>query len=115
MPPEHEYEFDGGEELIYVSAKQVRETMKVGAQVFMMLALLKAKGKGVVCDLPAMCEFLRVFLEDINDSPLEQDIDFTIVLVPGTSPVSMDLYEMFASKLSEMKKQMEELLKKRFV
>ena len=62
-----------------------------------------------------MCEFFKVFPEDISDLPSEREIDFTIDLVPGTSPVSMALYEMLAFELSEMKKQMEELLEKRFV
>lgn len=100
---------------MFVSVKQVRETVKDGAQVFVMLALLEVKGKGVVRDLPAMCEFTRVFPEDISDLPSEREINFTICLAPDTSPISMALYEMFASELSELKKQMEELLENRFV
>lgn len=55
----------------------------------MVLALLEAKGKGVVRDLPAVCEFLEVFPENISDLPPEREIDFTIDLVPDTSSVSM--------------------------
>ncbi|XP_050878025.1 uncharacterized protein LOC127081840 [Lathyrus oleraceus] len=83
---------------------QVRETMKDGAQVFVMLASLEFKGKRVVRDLPAMCEFLRVFPEDIGNLPPDREIDFSIDLVPGISPIFMALYEIFASELSELKK-----------
>ena len=37
---------------MFLYAKQVRETMKDEAQVFVMLDSLEAKGKGVVHDLP---------------------------------------------------------------
>lgn len=89
---------------MFVSSKQVRELVKDRAQLFVILASLEAKGKGVVRDLPALCEFLEVFLEDISDLPPERDIGFTIDLVPGTSPVYMAPYEMYASELSELKK-----------
>lgn len=50
------------------------------------------------------CEFLRVFPEDINDLPPEREINFTMDLVPDTSPVSLALYEMSAYELNELKK-----------
>ncbi|XP_050875789.1 uncharacterized protein LOC127079454 [Lathyrus oleraceus] len=104
LPLEREYEFDEGEELMYVSAKQVRGSVKEWALVFVILASLEAKDKGVVRDLHAVCEFLEVFPEDISDLPPEREIGFTIDLVPDTSPVSMAPYGMSASKLSELKK-----------
>lgn len=67
MPPEHEFEFGGGEELAFLSAKQVRKSMKDKSQVFIMLASLEVIGKGVVRDLSAVCQFLEVFPEDICD------------------------------------------------
>ena len=42
-------------------------------------------------------------------------MEFAIDLVPGTRPVSMAPYRMSASELSELKKQLEELLEKKFV
>ena len=38
-----------------------------------------------------------------------------IDLVPGTRPISMAPYRMSTSELSELKKQLEELLEKKFV
>ena len=82
--------------------------------MFVILASLEAKGKGVH-DLSTACEFLKVFPEDINDLPPEREIRFTIDLVPDTSPVSMATYIMSASELSELKKLMEELIEKGFI
>lgn len=45
----------------------------------------------------------------------ERGVEFSIDLVPGTRPVSMEPYMTFASELAELKKQLEDLLEKRFV
>lgn len=81
-----------------VSAKEVRGSVKDMAQVFVMLDLLEARGKGVVCDLPVLCEFTEVFPEDINDFPPERQVDFSIDLVLGNIPVLMTPYRVFASE-----------------
>lgn len=45
----------------------------------------------------------------------ERAVKFSINLVPGTSPMLMAPYRMSASELSELKKQLGELLEKTFV
>ena len=62
-----------------------------------------------------MCEFPEVFPDEITDVPLEREVEFAIDLVPGTRPVSTEPYRMSTSELSELKKQLEELLEKKFV
>lgn len=62
-----------------------------------------------------MYNFSEVFPDDINDFPLECEVEFSIDSVPGTSHVSMAPYKMSVSELSELKKHLEELLKKKFV
>lgn len=44
--------------------------------MLMMLASLEAKGKGVVGDLPVVCDLPEVFLEDINDFTPEGEVVF---------------------------------------
>ncbi|MCI94210.1 cellular nucleic acid-binding protein, partial [Trifolium medium] len=60
--------------------------------MFMMFASLKIEGGIKVEELPIAREFLDVFSEDISDVPPEREVDFTIDLVPGTSPISMAPY-----------------------
>ena len=48
-----------------------------------------------------MQEFPDMFPEDVSDMPPEREVEFTIDLVPGTSPISMAPYRMSASELSE--------------
>lgn len=60
-------------------------------------------------------EFPEVFLDDMSEFPPKREVEFTIDLVPGTRPVSMEPYTMFASELGELKNQLEDLLEKRFI
>jgi hypothetical protein len=80
-----------------------------------MFASLKLEGEVRINELPIVQEFSDVFPEDVSDVPPEREVEFTIDLVPGTSPVSMAPYRMSASELGELKKQLEELLEKKFI
>ena len=62
--------------------------------MFAMFASLHVDGKDVNVKLPVVCEFLEVFPNDISDLPPEREVEFSIDLVPGTSPVSMAPYRM---------------------
>jgi hypothetical protein len=44
--------------------------------------------------------------------PPDRDIEFSIELLPGTTPISKITYTMDAKDLVELKKQIEELLEK---
>lgn len=107
-------EFDVSDEL-FVSTEQVNEFVKDDAEVFMILAFMKIEGKVVIIELPVVCDFLEVFPDDISDFPLEREVEFSIDLVPGISPMSMVPYRMSASDLSELKRELEELLERKVV
>lgn len=62
-----------------------------------------------------VCHFPEVFLDDINDLPLERELEFNIDLIPGTRPVSMAPYKMSLADLAELKKQLEDLLDNKFI
>jgi len=96
----------------FLTAEQVKKSLDGEASVFMMFASLKESGEKGVGDLPVVQEFPKVFPDDIIDLPPEREVEFAIDLVPGTSPISIALYQMFASELGELKKQLEELLEK---
>jgi len=86
-----------------------------GAQVFMLLASLKLESESQGASQPVVCDFPEVFLDDITDLPPEREVEFVIEHVLGTRPVSMAPYRMSASELGELKKQLEELLEKKFI
>ncbi|XP_050919394.1 uncharacterized protein LOC127136927 [Lathyrus oleraceus] len=95
--------------------RQVDEFLKEETEVFMILASMNVEGKSLINELLVVCGFSKVFPYDISDLSPECEVNFAIDLVPGTILVSMDPYRMSASKLSELKKQLEELLEKKFV
>jgi hypothetical protein len=43
-------------------------------------------------DIPVVCEFPDVFLEDLPGLPPERDVEFVIELKPGTAPISRRSY-----------------------
>ena len=108
-------EVDDDGEVRFLSARQVGELVKDEAQIFAIFASLQSDKKVGGTELPVVCEFQDVFPEDVSDLPPEREIEFTIDLVPGTNPVSMAPYRMSASELVELKKQLEDLLEKKFV
>jgi len=80
-----------------------------------MFALLKESCEKGVGDLPVVQEFPEVFPDDITDLPPEREVEFAINLVLRTSPISIAPYQMSASELGELKKKLEELLKKQLI
>ena len=104
-----------GVEDVTMSVKHMNLAVKDGAVVFMLYSAIEAEGKAKSDGLPVVNEFPEVFPEDVSELPPEREVEFTIDLIPGTSPVSMAPYRMSASELAELKKQLEELLEKKFI
>jgi len=73
--------------------------------MFSLMAYLSVENQAVIDKLQVVCEFPKVFPDEIPDVPPER----------GTKPVSMAPYRMSASELAELKKQLEDLLDKKFV
>ncbi|PNY01683.1 retrotransposon-related protein [Trifolium pratense] len=98
-----------------MGSSEVIRSLKEHAEMFVMIASLKLVGESEVSQLPVVCDFPDVFPEDVSDLPPEREVEFSIEVVPGTSPISMAPYRMPASELEQLKKQLEELLEKKFI
>jgi hypothetical protein len=72
------------------------------------------KGK-VLEDIKVVNEYPDVFPDDLPGMPPDQDIEFSIELLPDTAPISKRPYRMDVKDLAELKKQIEELLSKGFI
>jgi hypothetical protein len=66
-------------------------------------------------DIRVVSEFPDVFPKDLPGMPPDRDIEFSIELIPGTTPISKKPYRMDVKDLAELKKQIEELLSKGFI
>ena len=62
-----------------------------------------------------VCEYEDVFSDELPGLPLIRDVDFTIELHPGTSPISMTPHRMAPTELQELKVQLQELLNRGFI
>ena len=67
-------------------------------------------------DLPlVVCDYEDVFLDELPELPPWRDVDFTIELHPGISPISMTPHRMTPAELQELKVQLQELLDRGFI
>jgi len=76
---------------------------------------MEVKEKDGMSVILVVQEFEDVFLEEVPGLPPSREVEFSIDLVPGTSPVLMAAYHMAPAELVELKKQIEELLGKQFI
>jgi hypothetical protein len=66
-------------------------------------------------DICVAHEFPDVFPDDLTSMPPDQDVEFTIDLQPGTTPISSCPYKMTPKELAELKVQLNELMDKGFI
>ncbi|XP_040374086.1 uncharacterized protein LOC121052704 [Rosa chinensis] len=66
-------------------------------------------------DIPVVRKFPDVFPDELPGLPPVREIDFTIELLPGTTPISQAPYRMAPAELKELKTQLQELLDKGFI
>jgi hypothetical protein len=64
---------------------------------------------------PVVNEFLDVFPQELSEMPPDREIEFTIDLKPGTTPISQAPYKMGPKELKELKEQLDELESKGFI
>ena len=54
-------------------------------------------------DIPVVREFPDVFPEDLLGIPIDREIEFSVEVLPGTSPISKAPYRMAPIELKELK------------
>ncbi|XP_027357476.1 uncharacterized protein LOC113866877 [Abrus precatorius] len=87
----------------------------VNAKAFMVMFSMEAESVAEPKYILVVRDFLEVFLEDVSELPPKREIKFSIDLIPGASPISVAPYRMSLVELAEVKKQVQDLLQKRFV
>ncbi|XP_050920294.1 uncharacterized protein LOC127137931 [Lathyrus oleraceus] len=83
-------------------------------EVIMLVASLKPSENGTMGEFPVVRGFPEVFPDEVSDLSPEREVEFTIDLIPSTSPISMAPYRMPPSELKDLKSQLEDLLDKRY-
>ena len=107
--------FPENEKSVLISAHQIMTELRDGSKCFIILTQMKVE-KGVeMHSIPVVSEFVDVFPEEIPGLPPKREVEFSIDFVPGAGPISTTPYRMSPAELSELKKQIEELLEKQFI
>ena len=87
-----------------ISAVRARKLIIGGGQAFLAFVVAPTKrAKKNLEDIPVVCEYLGVFSMDYSRLPPQREVEFGIVCVPGTNPISKALYRMASSELKELK------------
>jgi hypothetical protein len=66
----------------------------------------------LIAKIPLVCDFPDMSPDELSGLLSDRDIEFAIELIPGTPPISRRPYRMPPDELAELKKQLQDLLKK---
>ena len=69
----------------------------------------------IIESVPVVCEFPKVFWEDLSGVPPEREIDFWNDILPDTQPIPIPPCRMAPVELKELKEQLKDLLNKGFI
>ena len=73
------------------------------------------KLKTIVYQFSILKKFQDVFPEEITGVPPNRELDFTIDIMPGSTPISWAPYHMSIQKMIELRMQLHELLNKKYI
>ena len=89
-----------------ISAMQARRFLRKGCETFFALILDSKRAQVDVEKIPIVREFPDVFPEEFSSIPLEREVDLSIEIVPGTTPISRAPYRIAPSELKELRLQL---------
>ena len=117
IPGQPNFSFEGkhvDKPLRVISALRASSLLRKGCQGFLAYVVneendLKLEDIPIIRDYPDVCP------ENLPGLPPEREVEFTIDLAPGTTPISKAPYRMAPMELKELKIQLQELLDKGFI
>jgi hypothetical protein len=100
-----------------VTTMQFKKCMRKGCQVYsiQITNLLEKEDNPNLEHFVVLCEFRDMFVDEIPNIPPRREIDFSIDLLPGSTPISKEPYRMSLPELTELKIQLQELLDKEYI
>ena len=112
----HRLIFPETEGVKLISSQEAMKELREGATCFMMIAQSEKKSsEEQLRNISVVVDFADVFPDEVLGLALSRDVNFTIDLIPGAGPVSVAPYRMAPAELTELKKQIEDLLGKKFI
>nr|GEZ43773.1 hypothetical protein [Tanacetum cinerariifolium] len=98
-----------------VSCMKVKKYVDRGSYLFVAQVIEKEPIERRLEDVPVICKFPDVFLEDLPGLLPPRQVEFEIELVPEAAPVAHAPYRLAPSKMKELAKQLQKLLDKGFI
>ncbi|KAL0549080.1 hypothetical protein IC582_013560 [Cucumis melo] len=95
--------------------KPVEKLLRKGCTAFLAHVVEVQEEKLKPEDVPVVNEYLDVFPADLSGLPPDREVEFTIELLPRTTPISQAPYRMAPSELKELKVQLQELVDKGYI
>ena len=89
-----------------ISAMQARRLLRKGCEAFLALVLDSKRGQVDVEKIIVVKEFPNVFPEELPGILPEREVNMSIEVVHGTTPISRAPYHMAPTKLKELKTQL---------
>nr|GFA87948.1 putative reverse transcriptase domain-containing protein [Tanacetum cinerariifolium] len=98
-----------------VSCMKVKKYVDPGSYLFFAQVVEKEPAERHLEDVPVICKFLDVFLEDLPGLPPPRQVEFKIKLVHEAAPVARAPYRLAPLEMKELAKQLQELSDKGFI
>ncbi|XP_074266684.1 uncharacterized protein LOC141589964 [Silene latifolia] len=98
----------------WVSALKMEKFWRKGYEVYL-CSIRDVTMEVKIDDILIVREYTDVFPEDLLGVPPERDIEFNIDLLPSVRPISKAPYRMAPAEMQELKKQLDDLIKKGFI
>ena len=88
-----------------ITTSQMGKCMRKGCELYAIpVGFTNSKVNALMFEnIPIVQDFMDVFPEEIPGLPLRRDIDFTIELILGASPILRAPYRMSVPELTELK------------
>ncbi|GJT53620.1 putative reverse transcriptase domain-containing protein [Tanacetum coccineum] len=93
----------------------VRKYVERGSHLLLVHVTEKETSERRLEDVPIICDFPKVFPDDLSGLPLPRHVEFRIDLVPGAAPVACAPYRLAPSEPKELSDQLKELSEKGFI
>nr|GEY64437.1 putative reverse transcriptase domain-containing protein [Tanacetum cinerariifolium] len=98
-----------------ISCIKARKYIERGSQLFIAQLTEKKPAKKQLQDVPVICNFPKVFLDDLPGFPPPRQVEFKIEPIPGVAAVARAPYRLAPSELKELSDQLKELSEKGFI
>ncbi|XP_076951065.1 uncharacterized protein LOC143624232 [Bidens hawaiensis] len=100
-------------QVIIISMIRANKCLNQGCLAFMAYVTEESKPKEIK-SVPVDSDFSNVFLDELPGIPPDREVEFRIDLILGTAPIAKAPYLLAPTEMKELKKQLDELLEKRF-